>query len=171
MERFAPPHRHAVSLVVCDNPAAGVIARAHRAGVPTYLCRRGALAGGELLHTLRAHGAGCIVLAGFLGLIPGELIGGFPGPIVNLHPALLPRFGGKGMFGHHVHRAVIAAGEARSGITIHHVNERYDEGGIIAQFDCPVHPDDTPDSLAERIHALEHRHLGEVVERLLDGQA
>lgn len=169
MERFSAPHRHNVSLVVCDNPCAGVIARAQRANVPTYLCHRSALASNELAETLRAHGVDYIVLAGFLGLIPPELIAKYPGAIVNLHPALLPKYGGKGMYGHHVHEAVIAASEIQSGITIHHVNAQYDEGSIIAQFTCPVHPDDSPEALAERIHALEHQHLGEVVEQLIDG--
>ena len=108
-----------------------------------------------------------VVLAGFLWLIPGNLIRRFPNRIVNIHPALLPRFGGKGMYGIKVHQAVIEAGETESGITIHYVNEHYDEGEILFQARCPVRPDDTPETLAQRIHQLEYHHYPEVIERLI----
>lgn len=108
-----------------------------------------------------------IVLAGYLQLIPKAFLEAFEGKIINLHPALLPKYGGKGMYGHHVHEAVLANHEAESGITIHEVNAQYDEGRILFQASCPVFPDDTPDTLAARIHALEHQHLPEQVERLL----
>lgn len=108
-----------------------------------------------------------IVLAGYMRLIPVEFIQAFPNKIINLHPALLPEFGGKGMYGHHVHEAVIAAGRTETGISIHQVNERYDEGEILFQAKCPVFPDDTVDTLSERIHQLEHEHLPLLVEKLL----
>ncbi len=108
-----------------------------------------------------------IVLAGFLKLIPSELIAAFPNRIINLHPSLLPKYGGKGMYGMHVHKAVLDADEAESGITIHVVNERYDEGAILFQARCEVLQGDTAETLAERIHMLEHLHLPSEVERYL----
>ena len=108
-----------------------------------------------------------IVLAGFLWKIPDALINNFRGNIINIHPALLPKYGGKGMYGDHVHAAVITNGEKESGITIHYVDEHYDHGDIILQVSCPVEPDDTPATLAARIHALEHRYFPAEVIRLL----
>lgn len=108
-----------------------------------------------------------LVLAGYLQQIPPALIEAFPGKIINLHPALLPDFGGKGMYGHHVHEAVLRSGATQTGITIHKVDEEYDRGEILFQAECPVFPDDTVERLAERIHALEHAHLPVVVEKLL----
>jgi phosphoribosylglycinamide formyltransferase-1 len=110
-----------------------------------------------------------IVLAGFLWLVPDTIIDRYPGKIVNIHPALLPSYGGKGMFGDRVHKAVIEAGERESGITIHYVNSKYDDGDIIFQARCSVMKDDTSDSLARRIHDLEHRHYPEVIANLLKG--
>ena len=109
-----------------------------------------------------------IVLAGFLWLIPSSIIKKFPNKIVNIHPALLPKYGGKGMYGMHVHRAVIDNNETESGVTIHFVNEEYDAGDIIFQATCPVEKDDTPDLLAQRIHKLEHEHFPKVIEMVLD---
>jgi phosphoribosylglycinamide formyltransferase-1 len=117
-----------------------------------------------VLRELQCQRIDAIVLAGFLRLIPQHLVQAFPDRIVNIHPALLPKYGGKGMYGDRVHQAVIAAGETESGITIHLVNERYDEGEHLFQARCPVLPDDTPGSLATRIHALEHLHYPRVVE-------
>ena len=108
-----------------------------------------------------------IVLAGFLAKIEPLLVKAFEGKMINIHPSLLPKFGGKGMWGMHVHEAVIAAGEKQSGITIHYIDEVFDNGEIIFQAACDVMPDDTPESLAERIHALEHKHFPEVIEQLL----
>jgi phosphoribosylglycinamide formyltransferase-1 len=107
--------------------------------------------------------------AGFLRLVPADVVRAFPDRIINIHPALLPKYGGRGMYGDHVHRAVIAAGERESGITIHRVNERYDEGAVLFQASCPVQANDTPADLATRIHALEHAHYPRVVEELLMG--
>jgi phosphoribosylglycinamide formyltransferase 1 len=156
-----------VVLVGCDNAHAGVIQRAWDLLVPLYLFSGAQLKEGVVERELIAQRIDLVVLAGFLRLIPAALVRAFAGRIVNVHPALLPKFGGKGMHGTHVHEAVIAAKETESGITIHHVNERYDEGEHIAQFRCPVLPDDTSASLAQRIHALEHAHYPRVVESLV----
>ena len=107
-----------------------------------------------------------IVLAGFLAYIPATIVNEFKGRIVNIHPSLLPKYGGKGMWGHHVHEAVLSARETMSGITIHHVTEKLDEGSIIFQAKCEVLPTDTPDSLAVRIHQLEYEHYPRIVEQL-----
>ena len=121
----------------------------------------------ELLGVLENFNIEFIVLAGFMWLVPSYIVHAYPNKIVNIHPALLPKYGGKGMYGSNVHEAVIAAGEKESGITIHYVNERYDEGAIITQETCVVAPDDTPGSLAEKIHALEHEHYPRAIESVL----
>ena len=124
---------------------------------------------GEVLAMLRRRGADLIVLAGFLWLVPTEIIEAFKGRIVNIHPALLPEFGGRGMYGDRVHAAVLAAGREKSGITVHLVNEVYDSGDIIFQAECPVLPDDDVRSLAERVHALEYEHYPRVIGKLVEG--
>ena len=166
IEHFAESSLARVVLVASDNPSAGVLERARRHGVPTAVFSRAEFAVGDVpLAALRDAGIDYLVLAGFLRLVPLNIIEAYSGRIVNIHPALLPAYGGKGMYGDNVHKAVIAAGERESGITIHRVNERYDDGAIIAQFRCPVTPDDTPDTLAAKIHALEHRHFPETIEK------
>lgn len=109
-----------------------------------------------------------IVLAGFLWLVPNSLIRAFPNKIINIHPALLPKYGGKGMYGMNVHKSVIENGESESGITIHYVNEEYDEGKILFTAKCTVTPDDTPESLAEKIHLLEYKYFPVVIERWIN---
>jgi phosphoribosylglycinamide formyltransferase-1 len=166
MARFEGGETARVVLVATDNPGAGVLERARRRGVPTAVFSRAEFASGDApLAALRAAGVDYLVLAGFLRLVPSNILEAFPGRIVNIHPALLPAYGGRGMYGSRVHEAVVAAGESESGITIHRVNERYDDGAVIAQFRCPVTPDDTPESLAQKIHELEHRHFPEVIEQ------
>ncbi len=108
-----------------------------------------------------------MVLAGFLWLIPENMVRAFPNQILNVHPALLPKFGGKGMYGHFVHEAVVAAGETESGITIHRVNEHYDEGAIVFQARCPVLPTDLPGDVARKVQALEHEHFPRVISEQL----
>ncbi len=108
-----------------------------------------------------------IVLAGFLWKVPESIIQAFPKRIINIHPALLPNYGGKGMYGERVHRAVIENHEPESGITIHYVNENYDEGAVILQAGCPVEPNDTPETLAEKIHILEYKYYPKTIERVL----
>jgi phosphoribosylglycinamide formyltransferase-1 len=166
MEHFAESPVAQVVLLVSDNPDSFALERARRRGVAAKVFTRAEFATGEApLAALCAAGVDYLVLAGFLRLIPSNIIKAYSGRIVNIHPALLPAYGGKGMYGDRVHAAVIAAGERESGITIHRVNERYDEGAVIAQFRCEVTSDDTPETLAAKIHALEHRHFPEVIEQ------
>ncbi len=167
VEHFSGHPAARVTLIACDQPKAGVLQRAWDLRVPTYLFNGAALRDGSVLRELEGQRIGLVVLAGFMRLIPAALVLAFPKRIVNIHPALLPKYGGKGMYGHHVHAAVIAAGEQESGITIHYVNERYDEGEHLLQAGCPVLPGDTPDTLAARIHALEHEHYPRVVEGVI----
>jgi phosphoribosylglycinamide formyltransferase-1 len=167
MEHFKDHPLAEVALVACDRPDAHVLQRAWDMGVMSFRFNGTQLKDGTLLAELQGQRISLLVLAGFMRLIPEDIVAAFPQRILNVHPALLPKYGGKGMYGMHVHRAVIAAGERESGITIHYVNERYDEGEHLFQATCPVLPDDTPESLAERIHALEHAHYARVVEGVL----
>jgi phosphoribosylglycinamide formyltransferase-1 len=167
VEHFQDHPAASVVLIGCDQPGAGVLQRAWDLGVPAFLFSGAQLRDGTLLRELQGQGIDLVVLAGFLRLIPAELVQAYPGRILNIHPALLPRYGGKGMYGHHVHAAVIAAGEQESGITIHFVNERYDEGEHLLQARCPVLPGDTPETLAARVHALEHAHYPTAVEQVV----
>jgi phosphoribosylglycinamide formyltransferase-1 len=159
------------ALILSNNPRAGVFERAKRLSVPAYAFSNATFAeGNAVLHILSEYKISFIALAGFMNKITAPLLKAFPNRILNIHPALLPRFGGKGMYGHHVHEAVLAAGENQSGITIHFINERYDEGDILFQASCPVLPDDTPDTLATRIHALEHAHYPRIIAQTFYGQ-
>ncbi len=162
--------RIAVRLVVSNKSDACVLERARRLGVPAVVIDRTLFYRSEqLMDILVSHGINFIVLAGFLWLVPAYLLRAFPRKIVNIHPALLPSYGGKEMYGLRVHEAVIAHGDKESGITIHYVNEEYDRGDIIFQARCPVLPDDTADTLASRVHELEYKHFPEVVERVILG--
>ena len=153
-----------VVLLLSDNPEAYALARASRLGVPAAVFTRPEFADGRKpLAALRSAGVDYIVLAGFLRLVPGNIIKAYPGRIVNIHPALLPKYGGKGMYGDRVHTAVIESGEKESGITMHKVDEYYDKGAVIAQYRVEVAPDDTPDTLAQKIHALEHEYFPQVI--------
>ena len=159
-----------VSLVVCNKPGAGVISIAQNHGIPVLLIEKERFFGGDsYLPELKSAGIDFIVLAGFLWKVPEALIAAYPDKIINIHPALLPNYGGKGMYGMKVHEAVIAAGEKESGITIHYVNEHFDEGAPIFQAKCIIDGGDTPESLAQKIHALEHKHFPGVVERVVSG--
>lgn len=157
-----------VTAVYVNNPEAYVIKRVNGTGVDTVIFdRHDFYESGVVLERLQKREPDLIVLAGFLWLIPEDIIAAFRGRIVNIHPALLPDFGGKGMYGDRVHAAVIAAGLSSSGITIHYVNEHYDSGDIIFQKECEVLPGDTPETLAARIHQLEYRYYPAVIEELL----
>ncbi len=169
VEHFRDHPAASVVLIGCDQPSAGVLQRAWDLGVPAFLFNGAQLRDGTLLRELQGQAIDLVVLAGFLRLIPASLVQAYPRRILNIHPALLPKYGGKGMYGHHVHTAVIAAGEQESGITIHFVNERYDEGEHLLQARCPVLPGDTPGTLAARVHALEHAHYPVVVEQVVLG--
>lgn len=168
LEHFAANPDVTVSLVVSNRKDAGVLDIAREFGVPTCLLQRESFYHTtDLLAVLEEHRVDFIVLAGFLWLVPPYLVKAFPRRMVNIHPALLPKFGGKGMYGMHVHTAVREAGETETGITIHYVNEQYDEGDIVFQARCPVAPEDTPADVARRVQALEHRYFPEIVEQLL----
>ncbi|WP_143309669.1 phosphoribosylglycinamide formyltransferase [Chitinophaga vietnamensis] len=157
-----------VALIVCNKPGAGVLEIAAREGIPTLLIEREAFLHSDVyVQQLKAIPAHLIVLAGFLWKIPANLVQAFPNRIINIHPALLPKFGGKGMYGHFVHEAVISAGEKESGITIHFVNEKYDDGETILQERCTITPEDTPESVARKVQLLEHQWFPVIVERLL----
>jgi len=157
-----------ITEVLTNNPKAGVIERAKKLNVPVRVITREDIASPQaLIHHLTEQQTDLIVLAGFLWKIPTALIRQFPDKLINLHPALLPEFGGKGMYGLHVHEAVIAAGKKKSGITIHFVNENYDEGKIIFQAKTEVSPKDTPESLAGKIHQLEYKYFPKVIEKIL----
>lgn len=159
-----------VAMIVCNNPQAGVVERAHRLRIPLVMVSKRVMYDDQsLLYTLKQEGIDALVLAGFLWLVPAYLIQAYPARIVNLHPALLPAYGGKGMYGKRVHEAVIAAGEKESGISIHLVNEHYDEGQLLAQFRTPIAAGETAESLAEKIHQLEHQHFPETVANWLAG--
>ncbi|VFB13386.1 formyltetrahydrofolate-dependent phosphoribosylglycinamide formyltransferase [Bacteroides heparinolyticus] len=157
-----------VALVLTNRQKAFVLERAKGLGVPCASLSKEEWESGEaVLAMLRRYDIDFVVLAGFLARVPDNVLHAYPDKMINIHPSLLPKFGGKGMYGDRVHEAVIAAGERESGITIHYTNERYDEGAVICQLKCPVLPDDTPDSLAQRIHQLEYEHYPRVIEQLL----
>ena len=158
-----------VSLIVCNVPTAGVLDIAKEKGIPTLLINKTEFTAGGYVESLRNSDIDFIVLAGFLWKVPEVLVNAFPKAIINIHPALLPNYGGKGMYGSRVHEAVIASGESKSGITIHWVDANYDEGDIIFQAECVIAAGDTPEVLAQKIHALEHQHFAPVIEKLLRG--
>jgi phosphoribosylglycinamide formyltransferase-1 len=158
-----------ITLIVCNKPGAGVLEVASESGIPVCLIEKEKFfRGSHYLEEFNSYSISFIVLAGFLWKIPSELIQTFPDRMLNIHPALLPNHGGKGMYGNAVHKAVIAAGEKESGITIHYVDERYDHGRIFFQTSLTLSSNETPDSLADKIHVLEHRHYPEQIERWLE---
>ena len=158
-------------LVISNKPGVGAIEKAERLGVPVRVVRKAGLNDPDvILPLLREFSVDFIVLAGFLLVIPDFLIHEYDHRMINLHPALLPKFGGIGMYGHHVHEAVKEAGETVTGMTVHWVSPDVDGGGIIAQFSTPLDPDDTPDDIAEKEHVLEMDHFPRVIEELLSSQ-
>ncbi len=157
-----------IGLIVCNNPNAGVIQIAQNNGIPVLLINKEKFFTNDgYLAELRERKINFIVLAGFLWKIPSVLIGAYPRKIVNIHPALLPEYGGKGMYGNRVHETVIAAKEKETGITIHYVDELYDHGDIIFQATCNVEENDTPDTLAKKVHALEYQYYPKVIEQII----
>lgn len=157
-----------VVLVVSNKADAFALERARRLGVPTAVAVKADLNNQQFMMTLlQQFSVDFIVLAGFLPLVPSFLVEAFPRRIVNIHPSLLPKYGGKGMWGHHVHEAVKAADEQETGITIHFVSDICDGGDIIAQFRTSLSPDDSVDEIAEKVHSLEMKHFPEVVARVL----
>jgi phosphoribosylglycinamide formyltransferase-1 len=160
-----------IALIVCNNPTAGVLTIAHEAHIPSLIIQKEQFFRGDAyVAELRAHNIDFIVLAGFLWKVPPALITAWTGKIINIHPALLPKYGGKGMYGHYVHEAVIVNREKESGITVHYVDELYDHGNIIFQVSCVVDETDTPDLLAQKIHRLEHENYAPVIEKVIQLQ-
>jgi len=156
-----------VALILSNKANAYVHTRAKNWGVPSYTFSKDDFEKGDpILEKLREYQIDFIVLAGFLLKISDPILKAYPRRIINIHPALLPKYGGKGMYGDHVHKAVLQAGEKESGISIHYVNERYDEGDIIFQARCPVLPSDTPEELAQRVHRLEYGYYPQVIEKI-----
>lgn len=164
LEHFALTGVARVGLVVANKPGLGVLAMAEEAGIETLVANDAALASPGFLRRLQEIQPSLLLLAGFLRKIPAALIDAFPDRILNIHPALLPKYGGKGMWGLHVHEAVLAAGDTEAGITIHRVNAHYDEGAVLLQARCPVLPGDTVETLAARVLQLEHFYYPRVVE-------
>lgn len=159
-----------VVLLLSNNPAAFALERARQAGIEARVFDRQQFRDTpEVVRWLQERGVTHVVLAGFLWLIPTSLIQAYPDRIVNIHPALLPAYGGKGMYGMNVHTAVKQAGETETGITIHAVNEHYDEGTILFQARCVLTPDDTPEAIAVKVHALEYEHYPPQIERWVLG--
>ena len=165
---FKDSERVRCALVVSNKADAYALVRATNLGVPTAVAPKAQLNDADfMMPLLRQYGIDFIVLAGFLPLVPDFLIDAYPRRIVNIHPALLPKYGGKGMWGHHVHEAVKAAGEAETGMTVHWVTPVCDGGEIIAQYRCALSPDDTVDDIAEKEHQLEMKYFPQVVEQVL----
>ena len=156
-----------ITRIYCNNPEAGVIERAERLHIPCRVFSREEYKSGQILQEMLLDAPDLVVLAGFLWLIPAAFVEAFPNQIINLHPALLPKYGGKGMYGHFVHDAVVANKEKESGITIHYVNEHYDEGNVIFQSSYVVLPTDTAEDVAKKGQVLEHRDFPQVIEKLL----
>lgn len=157
-----------ISLILTNNPSAFVIERAKKMEIPCFVFSKTDFAETDfVLNELLKAGVDWIVLAGFLLKVPQNLLTAFEGRIVNIHPALLPKFGGKGMYGDRVHQAVVDSGETESGITVHYVNEHYDEGAIIFQAKCTVAPEDTADEVAAKVHALEYEYFPKAIEQLI----
>jgi len=154
--------------VFTNNKSAGVIERAKRYNIPHHVYNRSYWENGEvIMQVLKEEHADFIVLAGFMLLIPDSIVKAYPNSIFNIHPALLPKFGGQGMYGMHVHQAVKAAGEKESGITIHFVNENYDEGQIIAQASCTIDSSDAAEEIAKKVLKLEHENYPKVVAEVI----
>ncbi|MEN9858997.1 MAG: hypothetical protein RIT50_1119 [Bacteroidota bacterium] len=172
LAHFQSSNKIEVALIVSNKTNAGVLNFAKEYSTPTLIIEREKfLKGDGYVPELQAAGIDWIILAGFLWKIPPILINQWGKRIINIHPALLPKYGGKGMYGGAVHRAVLAANEKESGITIHYVDEQYDHGATIFQATCPVLPTDLVDNLAEKIHALEHLHYPVVIEKEILSQA
>ena len=163
--RHFQPHTEVSIMVFSNNKNAFVLERAHRLGLASFYFSNVDFAQGDkVLATLQMQAIDYIVLAGYLRLVSNRILAAYPERIINIHPSLLPKFGGKGMYGMRVHRAVIAAGERQSGITIHYCGSAYDQGKFILQAYCSVEPEDEPITLAKKIQRLEHRYYPQAVE-------
>jgi phosphoribosylglycinamide formyltransferase-1 len=168
LEHFSDRMDIAVRLIVSNKQEAGVLNIAKGASIDTFLVTRDSFySSTDLLVELDKRNIDFIVLAGFLWLIPPYLIKHYPDRIINIHPALLPKYGGKGMYGHFVHEAVHLAKDTQSGITIHYVNEKYDEGSIVFQERCEIFPSDQPEDIARKVQVLEHSYYPTVIDQLV----
>lgn len=166
MKYFSQHSQIEVVLLLSNNADAFALKRARRFTIPTFVFNKAQFReSDEVIRRLNESHVTHLVLAGFLWLLPANLIAAFPDKIVNIHPSLLPKFGGKGMYGIKVHQAVKAAGETKTGITIHEVNEKYDDGKILLQASCEVLPSDTPESIAAKVNALEYEYFPKTIER------
>lgn len=165
---FRNRHDVEVALIISNKANAFIHERARNLGIPSFTIAKDSFnKGDEVLELLQQYKVDFIVLAGFLLKVSQPLLEAFPSRIINIHPALLPKYGGKGMYGDRVHQAVVDAGDRESGITIHYINEEYDEGDIIFQATCEVLEEDTADSVARKVHALEYLHFPMVIDSLL----
>lgn len=168
IQYFSESPTISIKAVCTNNPRAGVIDKVAQHDIPIYIFNKNELyETEEVLFFLKSINPSLIILAGFILKIPLNILEAFPNKIINVHPSLLPKFGGAGMYGLNVHNAVLETGEKESGVTIHYVNVEYDRGEIIFQKECSVVPDETPESLAEKVHALEHYFLPRIIEELL----
>ncbi len=158
-----------VALVLTNNANAGVLQKAEQYGVPALTFTKDELNNGFVLRHLQAFNPSLIVLAGFLLKFPADIIAAYPGKVINIHPALLPKYGGKGMYGLHVHRAVHENKDKESGITIHYVNDNYDEGNVIFQQSVNVADCLSPEDVALKVLTLEHEHFPKIIEQLVNG--
>lgn len=161
-----------VVVFLTNNPEAGVLLRAKKLQIPVLYFNKAQFQNSDyVLNFLKDQRIDYLIMAGFLWLVPANLIAAFPNKIINVHPALLPKYGGKGMWGHHVHEAVVKNKEIESGITIHYVNEAYDEGKIIFQAKCEVLEEDSAENVAAKIHLLEYEHFPKVIDQIIkEGQ-
>lgn len=168
IDYFKNSHSIRVKLIVCNNPSAYVLKIAEAEGISSILIEKGNFFSGDAyLPELKKNNIDFIVLAGFLWKIPVAVIEGYPNRIINIHPALLPKYGGKNMYGNKVHEAVINSGDKESGITIHYVDEHYDNGDIIFQEKCSIDKNETPETLAQKIHLLEYENYPPVIEKII----
>ncbi len=168
IRHFKNSTRATIDIIVCNNPGAGVLLVAANESIPVLMVEKKSFTDSGYVEELKSRRIDFIILAGFLWKLPPVLIDAYHGKIINIHPALLPSYGGKGMYGNAVHAAVIEAKEKQSGITIHYVDDKYDHGEIIFQKTCPVNENETVESLAKKVHELEHTYYPEQIEKLLD---
>jgi phosphoribosylglycinamide formyltransferase-1 len=169
IDHFSDKTKNAeVALIVCNKQGAGVLDVAAKAGIPSIIIQKDKFFRGDgYLAELNSYKIDFIVLAGFLWKIPRELINAYPRRIINIHPALLPKYGGEGMYGNFVHEAVLIASEPETGITIHYVDEHYDHGDIIFQAKCAVTKTDNAETLSKKIHLLEHQYYPSIIEKVI----
>ena len=167
IRHFLAADKVKVEAVFCNRPNAGVIQKAKNLDITVHIFDKQQLSNGEVLRQVEAYSPDLVVLAGFLLLVPKHFIERFPRQIINIHPALLPKFGGAGMYGINVHNAVIASKEQETGITIHFVDEHYDNGDIISQHKVALNGSETCEEVMAKVHALEHHHFPAAIEQLL----